>query len=98
MLKIAYKSKTNSFHAYTYIKLQGNSSLSHPKKNFTVNLYANEERNTKLNKESINKCIEKLNLLNEEITDLSLNRVVNKLIKEGMMEDLLTGKVRLNYE
>lgn len=37
----------------------------------------------KLNKESINKCIEKLNLLNEEITDLSLNRVVNKLIKEG---------------
>ena len=49
--KIEYKSKTNSFHAYTYIKLQGNSSLLHPKKNFTVNLYANEERNIKLNKE-----------------------------------------------
>ena len=49
--KIEYKSKTNSFHAYTYIKLQGNSSLSHPKKNFTVNLYTNEERNIKLNKE-----------------------------------------------
>lgn len=49
--KIEYKSKTNSFYAYTYIKLQGNSSLLHPKKNFTVNLYTNEERNIKLNKE-----------------------------------------------
>ena len=34
-----------------HLQLQGNSSLSHPKKNFTVNLYANEERNIKLNKE-----------------------------------------------
>lgn len=49
--KIEYKSKTNSFHAYTYIKLQETSSLSHPKKDFAINLYANEERNIKLNKE-----------------------------------------------
>lgn len=49
--EIEYKSKTNSFHAYTYIKLQGNSSLLYPKKNFTINLYANKDRNIKLNKE-----------------------------------------------
>lgn len=49
--EIEYKSKTNSFHAYTYIKLQGTSSLAHPKKNFTINLYTNENRNIKLNKE-----------------------------------------------
>ena len=49
--EIEYKSKTNSFHAYTYIKLQGNSSLLYPKKNFTVNLYTNEDRSIKLNKE-----------------------------------------------
>ena len=49
--EIEYKSKTNSFHAYTYIKLQGNSSLVHPKKNFTINLYKDKNRSIKLNKE-----------------------------------------------
>lgn len=49
--ELEYVSKTARFHAYTYIKLQGNSSLSHPKKNFTINLYADEKRNVKLNKE-----------------------------------------------
>ena len=49
--EIEYKSKTNSFHAYTYIKLQGNSSLVHPKKNFTIKLYKDKNRSIKLNKE-----------------------------------------------
>lgn len=49
--ELEYVSKSAKFHAYTYIKLQGNSSLSHPKKNFTINLYADEGRSNSLNKE-----------------------------------------------
>ena len=49
--ELEYVSKTTKFHAYTYIKLQGNSTLRLPKKNYTVNLYSNENRNVRLNKE-----------------------------------------------
>ena len=49
--EIEYISKTSKFKAYTYIKLQGNSSLQHPKKNFTIKLYKNEARTIEANKE-----------------------------------------------
>ena len=49
--KLEYVSKTTKFHAYTYIKLQGNSTLRLPKKNYTVNLYSDENRSVRLNKE-----------------------------------------------
>lgn len=49
--KLEYVSKTTKFHAYTYIKLQGTSTLLIPKKNYTVNLYSDENRSIKLNKE-----------------------------------------------
>lgn len=49
--ELEYVSKTTKFHAYTYIKLQGNSALRLPKKNYTVNLYSDENRNVRLNKE-----------------------------------------------
>lgn len=49
--ELEYVSKTAKFHAYTYIKLQGTSTLSLPKKNYTVNLYSDENRSVKLNKE-----------------------------------------------
>lgn len=49
--ELEYVSKTTKFHAYTYIKLQGNSTLQLPKKNYTVNLYSDENRSVKLNKE-----------------------------------------------
>ena len=49
--ELEYISKTTKFHAYTYIKLQGNSTLRLPKKNYTVNLYNDESRSVKLNKE-----------------------------------------------
>ena len=49
--ELEYVSKTTKFHAYTYIKLQGNSTLYLPKKNYTVNLYSDENRNVRLNKE-----------------------------------------------
>lgn len=49
--ELEYVSKSSRFHAYTYIKLQGNSTLQLPKKNYTVNLYSDENRSVKLNKE-----------------------------------------------
>lgn len=49
--EIEYISNTSKFKVYTYIKLQGNSSLQHPKKNFTIKLYKNEARTIKANKE-----------------------------------------------
>lgn len=49
--EIEYISKTSKFKVYTYIKLQGNSSLQYPKKNFTIKLYKNEARTIKANKE-----------------------------------------------
>ena len=49
--ELEYVSKTTRFKAYTLIKLQGTSSLALPKKNFTINLYKDKNRNVKLNKE-----------------------------------------------
>ena len=49
--ELEYISKSYRFHAYTYIKLQGNSTLYLPKKNYTINLYSDEKRSVKLNKQ-----------------------------------------------
>ena len=49
--ELEYVSKSSKFHAYTYIKLQGNSTLYLPKKNYTINLYSDEKRSVKLNKQ-----------------------------------------------
>lgn len=40
----------------------------------------------RLNKESINTAIEKLNNLREEITNISLTRIVDRLVNEGASE------------
>lgn len=47
--KLEYVSKTAKYTAYTYIKLQGTSSLSHPKNNVTVVMYEDEARTKPLN-------------------------------------------------
>lgn len=49
--ELEYISKTTKFHAYTLIKLQGNSTLAFPKKNYTVVLYTDDGRSIPLNKE-----------------------------------------------
>ena len=46
--EMTYISKTLNFHAYIKIKCQGNSSMSYPKKNFTVALYKDEDRSEKM--------------------------------------------------
>lgn len=49
-MEMDYVSKTDTFHAYILIKWQGNTSLNFAKKNFTVKLYSDEARGTKLKK------------------------------------------------
>ena len=45
--EMTYISKTLSFHAYIEIKCQGNSSMSYPKKNFTIKLFEDAEHTLK---------------------------------------------------
>lgn len=46
--KMQYISKTENFNAYLNIKCQGDSSMAYPKKNFTIKMYSDEARETKL--------------------------------------------------
>lgn len=48
--ELEYRSRTASFRAYLKIKCQGNSSMNYPKKNFTIKMYSDEARETKLKK------------------------------------------------
>lgn len=47
-MKFDYYSKTNEYHGYVDIKCQGNSSMSYPKKNFTIKPYNDKAKTTKL--------------------------------------------------
>lgn len=46
--ELTYTSKSLNFHSYIVIKCQGTSSMKYPKKNFTVKLYSDPERSSKL--------------------------------------------------
>lgn len=48
MMKFDYYSKTTEYHGWAEIKCQGNSSMSYPKKNFTIKLYKDKAKTTKL--------------------------------------------------
>ena len=50
LAEMQYISKTENFTAYLKIKCQGSSSMSYDKKNFTIKLYSDEARDTKLKK------------------------------------------------
>lgn len=50
-MEMEYVSKTDKFHSYIYAKLQGTSSLEHPKKNLTVVFYEDEARSNGLYKD-----------------------------------------------
>ena len=47
-MKIEYKSKTKTFSGYVDIKCQGTSSMSYPKKNFTIKLYKDKTKEVKM--------------------------------------------------
>ena len=48
MMRFDYYSKTAEYHGWAEIKCQGNSSMSYPKKNFTIKLYKDKEKTEKL--------------------------------------------------
>ena len=47
LAELTYMSKTLTFHSYIEIKCQGNSSMSYPKKNFTIKLFEDSDRSIK---------------------------------------------------
>ena len=51
LAELTYISKTLSFHSYITIKCQGTSSMKYPKKNYTIKLFKDENRTTKLKKD-----------------------------------------------
>lgn len=51
LAEMTYISKTLNFHSYIKIKCQGTSSMKYPKKNYTINLFEDAERTTKLKKD-----------------------------------------------
>ena len=51
VVPIRYISKTDDFSGYAEIKAQGNSSMSYPKKNQTVKMFADEACETKMKKD-----------------------------------------------
>ena len=50
-LTMDYVSNTTKFSSYIKLKCQGTSSMSYAKKNFTINMYSDEVRETKLKKD-----------------------------------------------
>lgn len=48
MMRFDYYSKTAEYHGWAEIKCQGNSSMSYPKKNFTIKLYKDKAKTEKL--------------------------------------------------
>ena len=50
LAEMDYFSKGEQFHAYLTIKCQGTSSMNYAKKNFTIKMYKDEARSTKLKK------------------------------------------------
>ena len=50
-LTMDYISNTDKFTSYVKLKCQGNSSMNYAKKNFTINMYSDEARATKLKKD-----------------------------------------------
>lgn len=50
LAEMTYVSNTDKFHSYLKIKCQGNSSMAYSKKNFTIKMYSDEARETKLKK------------------------------------------------
>ena len=48
---IEYISKTEHFKGYVDIKCQGTSSMAYPKKNYTIKMFSDEARSTKLKKD-----------------------------------------------
>lgn len=50
-LTMDYVSNTTKFSSYIKLKCQGTSSMSYAKKNFTINMYSDEARETKLKKD-----------------------------------------------
>lgn len=101
--RINDKSVDNKYLAYFFRSQYGRNIMKTIAQGSTrFNLPKEKFLNYKIQiPEDINRQIEVTEILSNmdnEIEKLNIKLNKYKLIKEGMMEDLLTGKVRLNYE
>ena len=101
LAEMQYISKTDSFHAYLEIKCQGTSSMSWPKKNFTVKLYSDEARETKLKKDFKdwnhpgNKFVLKANYIDHShARNIVSARLWNEVVKSRSDYDSLPKEMR----
>lgn len=98
--EMIYKSKTETFHAYIKIKCQGNSSMSYPKKNFTIKLFEDEERTVKLKKDmkgwgKTNKFVLKANWIDySHARNIVSARIWSKMVEAREDYDSLPEELR----
>lgn len=101
LAEMEYVSKTDRFHAYLNIKCQGSSSMSYAKKNFTVKLYSDEARETKLKKSfkdwnhNGNKYVLKANYIDHShARNIVSARLWNEVVKSRPDYDSLPEEMR----
>lgn len=101
LAEMRYISKTEDFHAYLEIKCQGSSSMSYPKKNFTVKLYSDEARETEQKKSfkgwnhESNKFVLKANWIDHShARNIVSARVWDEIVKSRPDYDTLPEEMR----
>ncbi len=99
--ELDYVSKTRQFHAWLKIKCQGSSSMAYPKKNFTIKLYQDAARETKLKKyfrdwgQESNKFVLKANYIDHtHARNLVSARLWNEVVKSRQDYDSLPEPMR----
>lgn len=101
LAEMKYVSKTDRFHAYLTINCQGSSSMSYPKKNFTIKMFSDEARETKLNKSfkdwnhNGNKYVLKANYIDHShARNIVSARLWNEVVKSRLDYDSLPEEMR----
>lgn len=105
---IVYKSLTSEFESYATVKVQGDSSTSYPKKNFTIKLYSDSGRTTKLKKQfrdwdkKRNKFVLKANWIDHSHARNVVNaRIWSQIMKsrsdfDNLPDDLTEGNLAVD--
>ena len=101
LAEMRYVSDKEKFHAFIKIKYQGSSSLNYDKKNFTVSLFEDEERENKLKKvfkhwgTASNKFVLKANYIDHShARNIVSARLWSEMVKSRPNYDTLPTEMR----
>ena len=107
-VSLTYKSLTKEFSSYATLKVQGDSSTSYPKKNFTLKLFADSAHNKKLKKQfrrwdkERNKFVLKANWIDHSHTrNIVSARLWTQIVQsrsdyDSLPEALTTGNIAID--